>query len=291
MQTFKTHAFSERGQLALYLQDCCPFDCKIHTPPVPHPAGSVAGQVNPTVASHCPLIGLQRFLSQLEVEGVGQGVTLKTHFPEPESQVEDPHPVAVQLRVLLAVSLTQVGTPFGEIHFLREHGESPGQEIWVKVQFAFPLTTVQISLVHGSLSSHTLLFTVPHCPVKGSQTLDPQGPVEALQLTGLVGVHTHFPSVVGVGTIVAHLLLGQVKGEMRQVPFSHLYIIQGLGEVQFAQVTLLHPGMIWLTQLPVAVSQKSLVHGFLSLQSLGWLIHPFTGSQKLVEQRSSNGQR
>jgi len=76
-------------------------------------------------------------------------------------------------------------------------------------------------LVHGSLSSHTLLLTVPQRPVKGSQTLNPHGPLGALQVTGLEGKQVHFPFTT-VGVTVAHLLIGQGKLVMAQDPFSQV---------------------------------------------------------------------
>jgi len=128
VQTFKIQAFSVRGQLALNLQVCIPF-CNIQTPPVPQPAGSTGGQIKPALATHCPERGSQIFLAQVVLETFGQGLSVKTHFPDPESQAAVPHPVEVQFKVLRVLSSAHVGTPFGATHFLREQGESPGQEI------------------------------------------------------------------------------------------------------------------------------------------------------------------
>lgn len=172
------------------------------------------------------------------------------------------------------------------MHFLREHGESPGHAICEKLHVATPLITTQVSTVHGSLSLHTLLLVVEQSPVLGSQTAFPQAFAVALHTTGLDGVHLHM-SVPGIGTgvMVAHLVWVQTNGIVRQTPFSHFFGKHGLVVVQLIHSVLLQLGIGVNKQFPVASSQESLVQLSLSLQFFPEKIHPRIGSQDATEQR------
>jgi hypothetical protein len=48
----------------------------------------------------------------------------------------------------------------------------------------------------------------------------------------------------------------------------------------------IHPGIGVKTQFPVVISHASVVHGLLSLQTVGVEMHPAAGLQVAVEQRS-----
>jgi hypothetical protein len=101
----------------------------MQTPLDPQPAGLLTGQVNPAVRSQVPVTGLQTSLSQVVLEGLAQLVDVYVHVPVLGLHCPTEHGLELQFNELRELASTQIGDPLLLVHFLREHGESPGHVI------------------------------------------------------------------------------------------------------------------------------------------------------------------